>query len=57
MKRKTERDSRKELEQRDTEGRIRLLKDIESVVQQTEYREKSKISAKRMEQTKERERA
>ena len=56
MKRKAERDSRKESELRDTEGRVRLLKDIESVVKQAEYREKSKISTKRMEQAKEMER-
>ena len=37
MKRKAERDSRKESELRDIEGRIRLLKDIESVVKQAEY--------------------
>lgn len=57
MKRKAERDSRKESELRDTEGRIRLLKDIESVVKQAEYRDKNKISTKRMEQAKEMERA
>ena len=57
MKRKAERDSRKETELRDTEGRIRLLKDIESVVKQAEYRDKNKISTKRMEQAKEMERA
>ena len=56
MKRKAERDSRKESELRDTEGRIRLLKDIESVVKQAEYRDKNKISTKRMEQAKEMER-
>ena len=56
MKRKAERDSRKETELRDTEGRIRLLKDIESVVKQAEYRDKNKISTKRMEQAKEMER-
>ena len=57
MKRKAERDSRKESELRDTEGRVRLLKDIESVVKQAEYRDKNKISTKRMEQAKEMERA
>ena len=40
-----------------TEGRIRLLKNIESVVKQAEYRDKNKISTKRMEQAKEMERA
>ena len=48
--------SRKESELRDTEGRIRLLKDIEPVVKQAEYRDKNKISTKRMEQAKEMER-
>ena len=55
-KKRSEKERLKDLEQKDTEGRVRLLNEIESVVKQAEHREKGKVSAKRMELNRERER-